>query len=149
MDLGYTLCMDIMKWFRTVTQGDSVNAAAKAAGLNQPTLSRQVNAGTLSPESVVAIARAYDADPLEGLIILGLITEDDVKRHGAAVILSDLTDKMLADEVWDRMQEGRVVENAYSKPELVVIEELDPERDAANDVGYDIDEEIEHHLDTP
>lgn len=142
--------MDIMKWFRTVTQGDSVNAAAKASGLNQPTLSRQVNASTLSPDSVVAIARAYDADPIEGLIILGLITEEDVKRHGATVILADLTDQMLANEVWDRMQEGRTVESHVSqRPELVVVSDEEYAALAALNPGYDPHMEAEGAQELP
>lgn len=130
--------MDIMKWFRTVTQGDSVNAAAKAAGINQPTLSRQVKANTLSPDSVVAIARAYDADPIEGLMILGLISEGDVRRHGASVILADLTDKMLADEVWDRMQRGQACEDPTGgQPDLSVADGDIPLDAAAMNPGYD------------
>lgn len=98
--------MDTVTWFREVTGGDSVNAAAKAAGINQPTLARQINAGTISPENVVAVARAYNADPIEGLIIAGLITEAEVRAHGADVLLAALDDRIIANEVWRRMADG-------------------------------------------
>lgn len=98
--------MDTVQWFKTTTGGDSVNAAAKASGLNQPTLARQINGGALSPESIVAIARAYNADAIEGLIISGLITEADVSRHGAQTLLESITDRMIANEVWRRMADG-------------------------------------------
>lgn len=112
--------MTTIEWFKRVTAGDSVNAAANAANLNQPTLSRQVHAGALSPESIVAIARAYDADPIEGLIISGLVTEDDVRKHGAEVLIEHLSDRLLADEVWNRMQDGRVVERTDSADAEIV-----------------------------
>lgn len=99
--------MNTVEWFRSVTSGDSVNAAAIRAGLNQPTLSRQVKAGILSPESIVAVARAYKADAIEGLIISGLISEADVNRHGADLILQKLEDHEIANEVWRRMGDGK------------------------------------------
>ena len=98
--------MDTVQWFKEVTEGDSVNAAAKKAGLNQPTLARQLNAGALSPESVVAVARAYGADAIEGLIVAGLVTEADVRRHGADVLLASLDDRVIANEIWRRMADG-------------------------------------------
>ena len=98
--------MDTVKWFRRITGGDSVNAAAKAAGINQPTLARQINAGTISAENIVAVARAYKADPIEGLIISGLVTEEEVRAHSADVILRDLDDRIIANEVWRRMADG-------------------------------------------
>lgn len=98
--------MDITTWFKEVTRGDSVNAAAKLSGLNQPTLARQINAGALSPESVVAVARAYDADVIQGLIVAGLITKADVRKHDLKVVLEDLTDAQIANEVWRRLGDG-------------------------------------------
>ena len=96
----------IMTWYSTTTNGDTTNAVALKSGLVGSTLSRQLKADTLAPESVVAIARAYRADPIEGLVIAGLITEDDVRRHGADVLLESLDDRVLANEVWRRMADG-------------------------------------------
>ena len=96
----------IMTWYNNTTNGDTTNAVASKARLVGSTLSRQLKADTLAPESVVAIARAYNADPIEGLIIAGPITEDDVRRHGADVLLGSLDDRMLANEVWRRLASG-------------------------------------------
>lgn len=140
--------MNTIEWFETVSAGDSVNAAATIAGINQPTLARQIKAGVLSPESIVAIARAYDADPINGLIIAGLISEVDVARHGADVLLETLTDKMLADEVWNRMQAGKAgVEITGGQPTLASVPDITPSKDAeawaANNPGYDPDLETD------
>lgn len=138
----------MLSWFENTIAGDTPNAAAERAGLVGSTLSRQIKAGVLSPESIVAIARAYDADPIEGLIIAGLITEADVTRHGADVLLETLTDKMLADEVWNRMQAGKAgVEITGGQPTLASVPDISPSKDAeawaANNPGYDPDLETD------
>ena len=140
-----------MQWFERVTQGDTVNAAAEKAHMVGSTLNRQVRAATLSPESIVAIARAYDADPIEGLIISGLITDLDLHHHRGETLLAHLSNKMLADEVWRRMQLGR--DNAHDiNPPVRLhalkdssdenLSELDytiiDKRRAADDPGIDI-----------
>lgn len=97
---------ELMSWYSATTSDDTVNAVASRAGLVGSTLSRQLKAETLTPESIVAIARAYNADAIEGLIISGLITEADVSRHGAQALLESITDRMIANEVWRRMADG-------------------------------------------
>lgn len=96
----------LMSWYKRVTGGDTTNAVASKSGLVGSTLSRQLKADTLAPESIVAIARAYDVDAIEGLIIAELITEDDVRRHGTVALLETLTDRAIANEVWRRMASG-------------------------------------------
>ena len=68
------------------------------------------------------MARAYKADPIEGLLVARIITEHDLRFAKREALLADLTDRELADEVWRRMQEGRQVENADSIPSLHVID---------------------------
>lgn len=141
--------METIRWFDRITGDDTPNAAAKRSGVNQPTLSRQIKAGALSAEVIVAIARAYDADAIEGLIIGGLITEADVRKHGAEVLLEQITDRRIADEVYERMVEGRGVEEFLTPPTLVVISDEEAEKKPALQTVTDVDEEIEGHTDTP
>ena len=110
-----------IEWYRQATGDATVNAVAAKAGLVGSTLSRQIKGDALTPETVVAVARAYDADPIDGLIVLGLITEEEVVRRGAAVVLADLTDRMLADEVYDRMIEGRGVRD-FEAPTFEIVQ---------------------------
>ena len=100
------MTQEIMKWMQSTTDGQTVNAIAERSGLVGSTLSRQVKSGALTPETVVAVARAYHADPIEALLILGLITKDDVRRHGARALLESLSDRQLSDEVWSRLSRG-------------------------------------------
>lgn len=97
---------DKMAWYRHVTGTDSVNAVAKRAGLVQTTLAAQVRKGELTPQSAVAIARAYQSDPLRALVAIGLVAADEVDAYARRVALGDVSDEELAREVWVRMSSG-------------------------------------------
>ena len=97
---------DKMAWYRHVTGTDSVNAVAKRAGLVQTTLAAQVRKGELTPQSAVAIARAYQSDPLCALVAIGLVAADEVDAYARRVALGDVSDEELAREVWVRMSSG-------------------------------------------
>lgn len=93
----------IKKWYEATTGGASVNAVAARAGLVQTTLARQLRADALSPESIVAVARAYSADVIGALIVAGVITDEDVRRHGVRLTFKAATDAEIAAEVMKRM----------------------------------------------
>lgn len=100
----------IIKWLKSTVGEDSTNAVAANAGIVASTLFRQIRAETLTPEVIVAIARAYKTDPIDGLITSGLITEEDLQFATRETFLQDLTDRELADEVWQRMQRGQATD---------------------------------------
>lgn len=99
-----------LSWYRAVTQEDSVNAVAKRAGLVQTTLAAQVRKGELTPQSVVAIARAYQSDPLSALVAVGFLTDEEVTAYAHRAALGDASDEDLAREVWLRMSSGSASE---------------------------------------
>lgn len=99
-----------LSWYRAVTQEDSVNAVAKRAGLVQTTLAAQVRKGELTPQSVVAIARAYQSDPLSALVAVGFLTDEEVATYAHRAALGDASDEDLAREVWLRMSSGSASE---------------------------------------
>lgn len=94
------------KWLARVTGGDSERQAALRAGIVQATLSRQLRNDLLTPENVVAIARAYKASALDGLVAIGLIQESDVVSMSARDALRAATDEDLVGEVLRRIQAG-------------------------------------------
>lgn len=104
---AYAHCMTNMKWLTDTIGDDSVNAAALKAQINQSTLSRQIKSGRLTPETVVALASAYERDVLDALVVAGLITHEHIKQHGVREALSAATDKEIADEVWKRLNDGQ------------------------------------------
>ena len=97
------MLMTTMDWYRRTTGDASVNSAATRAGLVQSTLARQLQAGRLSPESVIAIARAYGGGAISGLIDTGHLTHDDVRIYGLRPLLANATDAEIAAEVMRRL----------------------------------------------
>ena len=130
-------------WLAEVAPGVSENEVARRVGLVQSTLSRQLRADAVPPENVVAIAREYGASPVSGLVAIGLIAEDEVRRAAGMVGIEDVTDEDLVAEVLRRIQ------TASAHPDLIApvasIEiargEHDPQRRAARrtDVPKDDD----------
>lgn len=95
--------MDISQWYSDAVGDDSANAVAMKAGILQSTLARQLQRGTLSPEVVAAIGRAYRADILAGFVACGLLEQEEVDAIGARFNLSQATDVEIADEVYRRL----------------------------------------------
>lgn len=102
--------MDSNEWLASVVGDDSLNAVSLKSGLPNPTLYRQQAKGVLSPEVVVAVARAYGVPVLPGLIACGLITKEEAGAGVAPIskieALRLVTDKELSQEVLRRMSSG-------------------------------------------
>lgn len=113
-----------LSWYRAVTQEDSVNAVAKRAGLVQTTLAAQVRKGELTPQSVVAIARAYQSDPLSALVAVGFLTDEEVTAYAHRAALGDASDEDLAREVWLRMSSGSASEPITAPEPPLSMQEL-------------------------
>lgn len=96
-----------MQWYGSLVGEATVNAVSEKSGLVQSTLNRQVRAGALSAESVVAIARAYGADVLTALMSTGLITREDIERHGIRAALAAATDVDITAEIMRRLSTGQ------------------------------------------
>ncbi|ROR94021.1 hypothetical protein EDD28_2451 [Salana multivorans] len=107
-------------WIIRVTDGDSLRQVALNSRIAVPTLTDQVRNGRVQPATVVAIARAYGASPLSGLVALGLITDEEAEAGDLESALRRITDKALTDEILRRIEEGGVGEH----PALV--EPLEP-----------------------
>ena len=94
-------------WVRAVGKGDSDRQIAVRAHIPTGTLGRQMANDLLSPDNIVAIARAYKVSPLDGLVALGLIEEDDIRRAAAGSSAADMTDEDILREVSRRLGENR------------------------------------------
>ena len=99
--------MSAVTWVRSVGQGDSDRQIAMRAKIPTGTLGRQLANDLLSPENIVAIARAYRVSPLDGLVALGLITDEEVRSAGVRSSLSDVRDEDLVGEVLQRVRAGK------------------------------------------
>ena len=112
--------MDAVTWMSAVTDGDSINAVANRTGMIQTTLNRQVRGGALTPETVVAIARAYGAPVLPGLVACGLITEAEaaLKERASEVeeVLATATDRQIINSVLARLAGGAELHAMLTAP---------------------------------
>lgn len=101
--------MNSVAWMWDIAHGDTRNAVAERAGIVQSTLNRQIDKGELKPEMVVAIARAYGAPILPGLVACGLITEQEaaIKARSDSILeaLAKAEDADLVREVLRRIED--------------------------------------------
>lgn len=95
----------IRQWVDRVSGGASLRAIARAIDAKHPTLSRQLSESALEPRYAVAIARAYNEDPLEALVICGLITREEIRRGQHTLELSKASDRDIANEILRRLEE--------------------------------------------
>lgn len=70
--------MNLKEWMAQVAPGVSVNAAARATQMSQTTLNAQANGSTtLKPDTVIALARQYQANPVAALVETGFLTSEE------------------------------------------------------------------------
>lgn len=99
--------MDHKEWLDQLIGSDSFRTAAAKIGVDQSTLSRQLTRrGTLSPENVIALARAYGRRAGDELVVTGYLTTEDIEGVGVDRALRAATNKQLLDEVEQRMDAG-------------------------------------------
>lgn len=108
---------DSEKWFFSALKDESILAVAEKIGVQQATLNRQIRGNRLSPENVVKIADAYGVDAIDGLIAIGLITEDHAQAHITLASLRAATDKEIAEEIWRRLvTDGEPAHPEFDEP---------------------------------
>ena len=100
----------LSEWVDRVTGGQSQRAIARELNnhghqISSPSLSRHLPQGTLAPEIVVAIARIWDASPLDGLVACGLITRREVTEGVKSLELATASDRDIANEILRRLEE--------------------------------------------
>lgn len=100
----YHLVMhNLESWIERITANASWRTIADRMGTTHPTIQRRLKNETAS--AVVAIARAYDANPIEGLLTAGVISENDLEGFEKPIALSDFTDMEIAQELVNRIAE--------------------------------------------
>ena len=83
------------EWFARITGGASGAAAAAKAEIPVASLNRHLAAGQLTPAEVIALCRAYDTSPVEGLAATGHLTSEEATGVPADAIAELLSDQDL------------------------------------------------------
>lgn len=94
--------MNIEAWFKDLTNSSSLREAAEASGVSKSTLSRNLDANTMTPETIIALCRAYDRSPVAGLIETGHINDYELHGPDVEVALREATNEQLLDEIMRR-----------------------------------------------
>lgn len=97
--------MNIQDWIESVA-GTTLRQVALATEIPVPTLARQVREQAVTPETVVRIARKYEASPLGGFVAIGLITDKEANAMSVAEALGRASDLELANEAIRRIEAG-------------------------------------------
>ena len=92
--------MKTKAWLEELVNPDSLRTAATKADIPVSTLSRQQD--KLPAEMVIALCRAYDRSPVQGLIETGYINDYEVQGPDVAIALSKATNQQLLDEIMKR-----------------------------------------------
>ena len=125
--------MNFESWLTELIGEDTRRTASSKAGMAESTLSRQLSRGHLSPEMVIALCRAYDRSPVQGLVETGYINEYEVQGVDLAIALHDATNEQLLNEIMRRSDpEARYLFGADGDPAVVDID------DAADAAVFDI-----------
>lgn len=94
------------QWLSSFRGHDSDRQIALNSGLPPTTLARQLREETVTVETAVKIARAYQVSAVPGLLALEVLVEQDLEGYAAQVKMELLTDEQLAAEVLKRMKRG-------------------------------------------
>jgi hypothetical protein len=93
-------------WFSRTTKGDSINSAAKLAGIPQASLNKRLQKGILTMEDITLISRAYALNPIEELARVDYLLQSEIDRVQNASALTEASDEDIAAEVWRRLVNG-------------------------------------------
>lgn len=95
------------EWLDRVTNQESDRQIAARTGFTHPTVGRWRSAGKAPADSIIVIARAYGADPVDGLVSAGILTESDLMNGGLRNAVRHAPTAYLTDELHERAVSGR------------------------------------------
>ena len=104
--------MSIDQWIYEIIGSDSLRQAASLASLSQATLSRQLTNKSITVETAVKIAHAYQVSVIPALMALNIVTENDIAEFASEATIQDASDEALSAEVLQRMKAGSALIDA-------------------------------------
>jgi hypothetical protein len=95
--------MDHKEWLKVATDGASFREVGRKIGVSDSVISQQLRRGRLLSETVIAICRAYDQSPIQGLVSTGYLTLDEVDLERSTGETKWLTGRELVQELAARL----------------------------------------------
>jgi transcriptional regulator with XRE-family HTH domain len=99
----------LVDWTTRISGGLSSRKIADAIGVAGTALSRWLRLKEIPARRVVQIARTFDADCIEGLVIAGYLTAEEAAKSAALQGVRGASDKTLVEELHRRVIEREVL----------------------------------------
>lgn len=131
---GMEEVQELSQWVAQTISGDSWRAVAEKLHTTHPTIQRRLK--NHEADAIVEIARAYDANPIPGLIAAGTITSDDVTTFAGKCAADDLTDVELARIIVERLE----AQEANEYPQFPYLQAV---ADSSDEEGHDYPDDFE------
>lgn len=96
----------LREWKVRITRDASDRAIAAQLGISGTTLANRLSAEPPHAPTVVDMARAFGALPVDGLVAAGILTEDEARAGGVADGLRAASTRELAEEIVRREKES-------------------------------------------
>lgn len=97
---------------------------AKKVGMTAATFHRKWTENAFISDDAIIIARAFGRSPIEGLVQLGSLTEEEAKKAERGYSLSEYTTLELSQELLRRIQESAAAPEYLNKPIDQAAEEI-------------------------
>lgn len=116
--------VDYNNWFKKITGGASLREAADRSGISKSTLSRNIDADAMTPETVISLCRGYGRSPVTGLVETGYLQPWELDGVSVPYALQEATNEQLLDEVMRRSDpEARQLFTADADEDVVDIDD--------------------------
>lgn len=98
---------EFTEWITTATSGATHRGIATALGTTHPTIRARIDRA--DPLLALEIAATYGANPIDGLVAAGAITNDQITdyAHAHGIGIDDYTDLELAEKIVERLQRAQ------------------------------------------
>lgn len=93
------------EWFEEVTEGQTLRQVSSQTAYSKSSFSKWGATGNPPADAVIAVAKAYDADLIAGLIAAGSIEPGDL---GSPEILRHIPTDFLVNELHRRWRDGEI-----------------------------------------
>ena len=86
-------------WVENLIGTDSMRTAAAKLGLFPGAVSQQISRGSLKPDMVIALCRAYGHSPIDGLVETGFLERFEAGAASPATALREATNQQNMNEL--------------------------------------------------
>lgn len=91
------------EWLELATGGDTQTQIGHKLGVSRATVARWSRRRVPDPNTVLALARAYKADPIRGLLSSGWLKASDLNNGGMRYVVSFAPTEVLVNELHTRL----------------------------------------------